>query len=143
MVLSNLDWTTKELVKTYEINDMFTPRAHTDYVKINGRTYSSTGTVAAVYFVGDLYKVYDPSINSYRNILLVGKSVQCKKDGSKFAAPLDIKEKEHILYETASLNAKMDPFTVMEITNENFDLEIPEVLCSLYRTIKREFLNEE
>jgi hypothetical protein len=37
----------------------------------------------------------------------------------------------------------MDPFTVMEITNENFDLAIPEVLCSLYRTVKREFLNEE
>ena len=36
MVLSNLDWATKELVKTYEINDMFTPRSHTDYVKING-----------------------------------------------------------------------------------------------------------
>lgn len=143
MVLSNLDWTTKELVKTYEINDMHECRAHTDYVKMNGRTYSSTGTVAAVYFVGDLYKVYDPSVKSYKNILLVGKSVQCKKDGSKFAAPLDIKEKENILYETASLNAKMNPFTIMEVTNENFDLAIPEILCSLYRTIKREFLNEE
>lgn len=143
MVLSNLDWTTKELVKTYEMDDMFHARAYTDYVSINGHLYSHTGTVAALFFVGDLYKVYDPSVKSYKYVLVVGRSQQCLKDGTSKEAKLLLKEKEDILVETASLNAKTDPIAVIEISNENFDSIIPTFLQNLLAMNKREFLNED
>lgn len=143
MVLSNLDWTTKELVKTYEVDDMFQSRTYTDYVSINGHLYSHTGTVAALFFVGDLYKVYDPSVKSYKYVLVVGRSQQCLKDGTSKEAKLQLKEKGDILVETASLNAKANPMAVIEISNENFDSIIPLLLQSLLGSNKREFLNED
>lgn len=143
MVLSNLDWTTKELVKTYEVDDMFQSRTYTDYVSINGHLYSHTGTVAALFFVGDLYKVYDPSVKSYKYVLVVGRSQQCLKDGTSKEAKLQLKEKGDILVETASLNAKTNPIAVIEISNENFDSIIPLLLQSLLGSNKREFLNED
>lgn len=143
MVLSNLDWTTKELVKTYETDDMFQSRSYTDYASINGHLYSHTGTVAALFFVGDLYKVYDPSVKSYKYVLLVGRSQQCLKDGTSNEAKLLLSEKSDILNETASLNAKTDPIAVIEISNENFDSIIPPFLLNLLAINKREFLNED
>ena len=143
MVLSNLDWTTKELVKTYEVDDMFQSRTYTDYVSINGHLYSHTGTVAALFFVGDLYKVYDPSVKSYKYVLVVGRSQQCLKDGTSKEAKLQLKEKEDILVETASLNAKTNPIAVIEISNEEFDSIIPIFLQNLLAINKREFLNED
>lgn len=143
MVLSNLDWTTKELVKTYEMNDMFHSRTYTDYVSINGHLYSHTGTVAALFFVGDLYKVYDPSVKSYKYVLVVGRSQQCLKDGTSKEAKLLLSDKEDILVETASLNAKTNPIAVIEISNENFDSIIPPFLQNLMAMNKREFLNED
>ena len=54
-----------------------------------------------------------------------------------------MKEKEDILVETASLNAKTNPIAVIEISNEEFDSIIPIFLQNLLAINKREFLNED
>lgn len=93
----------KELVRTFVYTTATQDReAYTDVV-INGRKYTKYGTLQAVTFVGNLYKVDD------KHVLFVGLSRQ---------HPCDTKVNKRLGYEIASENALDDPFMIIEVNNK-------------------------
>ena len=67
---------TKELIKTYTYDDIHTDRRGERVKVVKGRTVIELGTKAATSFVGNLYRVYDYSVKSYKQLLLVGVAKQ-------------------------------------------------------------------
>ena len=67
---------TKELIKTYTYDDIHTDRRGERTKVVKGRTVIELGTKAATSFVGNLYRVYDYSVKSYKQLLLVGVAKQ-------------------------------------------------------------------
>lgn len=92
---------TKELIRTYTYDDIHTDRRDERVNVVKGRTVIELGTRAATSFVGNLYRVYDYSVKSYKQLLLVGVAKQ----------PLDNEhgEFEEAIYEKAMENAWVNP----------------------------------
>ena len=67
---------------------------------VNGREVDVRGQVCATTLIGLLYRVYDPSVESYKYILHVGVANQGNAD-----AVVDVDEE----YEEAYINALMNP----------------------------------
>ena len=99
--MDNLCMSTKELIRTYVYDDVHTNRNDERVKVVKGRTVIELGTRAATSFVGNLYRVYDYSVKSYKQLLLVGVAKQ----------PLDsgCTEFEEVMYEEAMENAWVDP----------------------------------
>lgn len=109
----------KELVNTFEYTTATQNRDVCTEVSINGRKYDKYGTLQAVAFVGNLYKVgiegegYWPRekgpIKTNKNnkyVLFVGMSKQ---------HPCDTKINKQLGYEIAMVNAMESPIMVIEI----------------------------
>ena len=92
---------TKELIKTYTYDDIHTDRRSERTNVVKGRTVVELGTRAATSFVGNLYRVYDYSVKSYKQLLLVGVAKQPLDGGG-----IDF---EDSMYEEASENAWINP----------------------------------
>ena len=92
---------TKELIKTYTYDDIHADRRDERVKVVNGRTVIELGTRAATSFVGNLYRVYDYSVKSYKQLLLVGVAKQPLDGGNG--------EFEDTIYEEATENAWVDP----------------------------------
>lgn len=92
---------TKELIKTYTYDDIHADRRDERVKVVNGRTVIELGTRAATSFVGNLYRVYDYSVKSYKQLLLVGVAKQPLDNGNG--------EFEETIYEEAMENAWVDP----------------------------------
>lgn len=107
---------TKELIRTYTYDDIHTDRRGERVKLVKGRTVIELGTRAATSFVGNLYRVYDYSVKSYKQLLLVGVAKQ----------PLDCEygEFEEAMHEEAMENAWVNPM-VKIVLDDMDDSRVP------------------
>ena len=114
--MDNLCMSTKELIKTYTYDDIHTDRRGERTKVVKGRTVIELGTRAATSFVGNLYRVYDYSVKSYKQLLLVGVAKQPLDNGNG--------EFEETIYEEAMENAWVDPM-VKIVLDDVEDTTVP------------------
>ena len=114
--MDNLCMSTKELIKTYTYDDIHADRRDERVKVVNGRTVIELGTRAATSFVGNLYRVYDYSVKSYKQLLLVGVAKQPLDNGNG--------EFEENIYEEAMENAWVDPM-VKIVLDDIEDSRVP------------------
>jgi hypothetical protein len=118
--MERFDMSTKELVRTYSYNDIFTNRADERTSVIKGRTVIELGTRTAASFVGNLYRVFEPSVKSYKYMLLVGVARQ----SPNWDMPIDEAQAE----EVAALNAFTEPIMTL-VVDEPFEDDYFIDLC--------------
>ena len=114
--MDNLCMSTKELIKTYTYDDIHADRRDERIKVVKGRTVIELGTRAATSFVGNLYRVYDYSVKSYKQLLLVGVAKQPLDNGNG--------EFEETIYEEAMENAWVDPM-VKIVLDDIEDSRVP------------------
>ena len=114
--MDNLCMSTKELIKTYTYDDIHTDRRDERTNVVKGRTVIELGTRAATSFVGNLYRVYDYSVKSYKQLLLVGVAKQPLDGGG-----IDF---EDSMDEKAAENAWVDPM-VKIVLDDAEDSTVP------------------
>lgn len=114
--MDNLCMSTKELIKTYTYDDIHADRRDERVKVVKGRTVIELGTRAATSFVGNLYRVYDYSVKSYKQLLLVGVAKQPLDNGNG--------EFEETIYEEAMENAWVDPM-VKIVLDDMEDSRVP------------------
>lgn len=114
--MDNLCMSTKELIKTYTYDDIHTDRRSERTNVVKGRTVIELGTRTATSFVGNLYRVYDYSVKSYKQLLLVGVAKQPLDGGG-----IDF---EDSMYEKAAENAWIDPM-VKIVLDDVEDTTVP------------------
>ena len=103
------DFLTKNLVRTFDWNDLGQNRSISEEVCINGRKYLKTGVTTATTVVGNLYLVYDQSVKRNKYVLLVGIARQHPND-------LQVKRNEGI--EIANLKSLDTPVMQIEFDHE-------------------------
>ena len=114
--MDNLCMSTKELIKTYTYDDIHADRRDERVKVVKGRTVIELGTKAATSFVGNLYRVYDYSVKSYKQLLLVGVAKQPLDNGNG--------EFEETIHEEAMENAWVDPM-VKIVLDDIEDSRVP------------------
>ena len=114
--MDNLCMSTKELIKTYTYDDIHADRRDERVKVVKGRIVIELGTRAATSFVGNLYRVYDYSVKSYKQLLLVGVAKQPLDNGNG--------EFEETIYEEAMENAWVDPM-VKIVLDDIEDSRVP------------------
>ena len=132
--MDNLCMSTKELVKTYTYDDIHTDRRDERTNVVKGRTLIELGTRAATSFVGNLYRVYDYSVKSYKQLLLVGVAKQPLDGGG-----IDF---EDSMYEEAMENTWIDPIVKIVLDdvedstvpiNEDYFMDLCIVLSEMMK----------
>ena len=98
--MQSLDFLRKDLVETFYFTNVNDNRTYVNREIVNGREVDVRGQVCATTLIGLLYRVYDPSVESYKYILHVGVANQGNAD-----AVVDVDEE----YEEAYINALMNP----------------------------------
>ena len=98
--MQSLDFLRKDLVETFYFTNVNDNRTYVNREIVNGREVDVRGQVCATTLIGRLYRVYDPSVESYKYILHVGVANQGNAD-----AVVDVDEE----YEEAYINALMNP----------------------------------
>ena len=107
-----MDFLTKDLLKTFYFTTINNERMDYKELVVNGRTYYKFGKYQAVTMVGNLYKVYDPDVESFKYMLMVGVAKQHPRD-------LKITKKEG--FEIANEKAYACPSIVIEVSSK-FDV---------------------
>jgi hypothetical protein len=134
----------KELVNTFAYTTATQNRdVYTD-VSINGRRYRKYGTLQAVTFVGNLYKVgcsgegywpkEDGPIQTSKNekyVLVIGMSKQ---------HPYDTKVNKELGYEIAQTNMLNDPCMVIEVQGKFNKRRFVDLVEYYLSTMKLEFI---
>ena len=132
--MDNLCMPTKELIKTYTYDDIHTDRRDERTNVVKGRTVIELGTRAATSFVGNLYRVYDYSVKSYKQLLLVGVAKQPLDGGG-----IDF---EDFMYEEAAENAWINPMVKIVLDdvedstvpiNEDYFMDLCIVLSEMMK----------
>ena len=132
--MDNLCMSTKELIKTYTYDDIHADRRDERVKVVKGRTVIELGTRAATSFVGNLYRVYDYSVKSYKQLLLVGVAKQPLDNGNG--------EFEETIYEEAMENAWVDPMVTIVLDdiedsrvpiNEDYFIDLCIVLSEMMK----------
>lgn len=124
--MTNLDMSTKEHIRTYYFDNFNTNRNAQRKSVIKGRTVIELGTRQATTYVGNLYRVFDYSVKSFKYLLLVGVANQ----NPIYGVPVD---KEDVEIE-AAINALVNP--IMEyIVEEPFDDDYFMDLCIVMNEI--------
>ena len=103
------DFLNKNLVRTFNWDDLCQNRSISEEVFINGREYLKTGVATATTIVGNLYLVYDQSVKHNKYVLLVGIARQHPND-------LQVKRNEGI--EIANLKSLDTPVMQIEFDHE-------------------------
>lgn len=98
--MQSLDFLRKDLVETFYFTNVNDNRTYVNREIVNGREVDVRGQVCSTTLIGLLYRVYDPSVESYKYILHVGVANQGNAD-----AVVDVDEE----YEEAYINALMNP----------------------------------
>lgn len=134
--MRNLDMTTKELVKTFVYDDINSNRQVQKQNVVNGRTVIELGIRPATVFVGNLYKVFDLNVKSFKYLLMVGVARQ----NVNWNKPINKEQAE----ELAMVNCLTNPFAQIvldePISNEDFFYDIGIVFSNLlpHKMIKTE-----
>ena len=132
--MDNLCMSTKELIKTYTYDDIHADRRDERVKVVKGRTVIELGTRAATSFVGNLYRVYDYSVKSYKQLLLVGVAKQPLDGGG-----IDF---EDSMYEEAMENAWINPMVKIVLDdvedstvpiNEDYFMDLCIVLSEMMK----------
>ena len=132
--MDNLCMSTKELIKTYTYDDIHADRRDERVKVVKGRTVIELGTRAATSFVGNLYRVYDYSVKSYKQLLLVGVAKQPLDGGG-----IDF---EDSMYEKAAENAWVNPMVKIVLDdvedstvpiNEDYFMDLCIVLSEMMK----------
>ena len=132
--MDNLCMSTKELIKTYTYDDIHADRRDERVKVVKGRTVIELGTRAATSFVGNLYRVYDYSVKSYKQLLLVGVAKQPLDGGG-----IDF---EDSMYEEAMENAWVNPMVKIVLDdvedstvpiNEDYFMDLCIVLSEMMK----------
>lgn len=115
--MQSLDFLRKDLVETFYFTNVNDNRTYVNREIVNGREVDVRGQVCATTLIGLLYRVYDPSVESYKYILHVGVANQDNAD-----AVVDVDEE----YEEAYINALMNPQIQYVIGDDytSFDLKV-------------------
>ena len=103
------DFLNKNLVRTFNWDDLCQNRSISEEVFINGRKYLKTGVTTSTTVVGNLYLVYDQSVKRNKYVLLVGIARQHPDD-------LQVKRSEGI--EIANLKSLDTPVMQIEFDHE-------------------------
>lgn len=103
------DFLTKELIRTFNWDNLGQNRSIAKEVCINGRKYYKTGIATSTTIVGNLYLVYDQSVKHKKYVLLVGIARQHPND-------LQVKRNEGI--EIANLKSLDTPVMQIEFDHE-------------------------
>lgn len=103
------DFLTKNLIRTFDWNDLGCDRSISEEVCINGRKYLKTGVATSTTVVGNLYLVYDRSVKQNKYVLLVGIARQHPNE-------LRVKRNEGI--EIANLKCLDTPVMQIELDHE-------------------------
>ena len=103
------DFLNKNLVRTFNWDDLCQNRSISEEVFINGREYLKTGVATATTIVGNLYLVYDQSVKHNKYVLLVGIARQHPDD-------LQVKRSEGI--EIANIKSLDTPVMQIEFDHE-------------------------
>ena len=144
MNFNNNSFLFKELVNTFAYTTATQDRdVYTD-VSINGRRYRKYGTLQAVAFVGNLYKVgcsgegywpkEDGPIQTSKNekyVLVVGMSKQ---------HPYDTKVNKELGYEIAQENSLDNPCMVIEVQGKFTKRRFVDLVEYYLSTMKLEFI---
>lgn len=128
------DFLSKELVNTYAYTTATKDRDVCTYVSINGRNYAKFGTLQAVTFVGNLYKVDSYKKNSKdfnKYVLMVGLSKQ---------HPCDTKVNKQEGYEAASIRAIDDPIIIMNVEGKFDKHRFNNIVKNYLSNMKLEFI---
>ena len=137
----------KELVNTFTYTTATQNRdVYTD-VSINGRHYRKYGTLQAVAFVGNLYKVgvsgkghlnlngertsLKPVKNQEKTVLVIGMSKQ---------HPYDTKINKEVGYEIATENMMTDPCIIIEVQGKFNYRRFKNIVEDYLNTMKLEFI---
>lgn len=139
-----MDFLTKDLVKTFSYSTANNYRNYEKRMVVNGRTYYKIGQLQAVTMVGNLYKCYDPNVESFKYMLMIGVAKQHPRD-------LKITKQEGL--EIANEKAYSCPSIVMEVpsdfTKEQFqmfaDCYVEFAMIKHLQLVKtnKELLNDE
>lgn len=127
--MTKFDMSTKELVRSYSYNDIYTNRNDERVSVVKGRTIVELGTRTATTFVGNLYKVFDSSVKSYKYLLLVGVARQSQYCNT----PVD--EEEAV--ERAAENAQINPvltYIVEQEFNDDYFIDLCIVMTEIMPT---------
>ena len=103
--MSDTKFLTKEFVTSYFYDNCSLDRFVCKPVKYMGRTYNKIGQETASTVVGNIYKVFDPSLKLNKYLMIVGVARQ---------HPNDNVAKRDIGVEIASENAMMLPKATIE-----------------------------
>ena len=117
-----IDWLDKELINIFYYSDVNEDRRTTKSVRINGRLYDKHGVDCAISAVALYYKVYDPSINHYKYVILIGIARQ---------NPYDTNIDEETGFELATENAMINPVVTIEY-NDNVKDDVIYSLIGSY-----------
>lgn len=112
--MSSLDFLHKDLIGTYHYSNANNDRFCVKYETVNGRRINIEGEYCATTFVGLLYRVYDASSESYKNIMHVGIAHQDKTSSVVYT------DEE---YEKAYENALMDPQIIYYIDDDYIEFD--------------------
>lgn len=127
--MDNLCMSTKELVMSYSYNDIHTDRRAERTSVVKGRTVIELGTRTATSFVGNLYRVFDSSVKSFKYLLLVGVARQ----NPLYDQPISETEAE----ELAAVNAQIKPIMTLvvdEVFDEDYFIDLCIVLTEIMPT---------
>lgn len=127
--MTKFDMSTKELVRSYSYSDIYTNRNDERVSVVKGRTIVELGTRTATTFVGNLYKVFDSSVKSYKYLLLVGVARQSQYCNT----PVD--EEEAV--ERAAENAQINPvltYIVEQEFNDDYFIDLCIVMTEIMPT---------
>lgn len=105
--MTKFDLVTKELVATHVFSDINMCREDEVYSFVKGRTIVSLGTRTATTIVGNVYKVFDSSVESFKYLFLLGVARQ----NPCWCYPVDKEE----AVERAMTNALIDPVLTMKL----------------------------
>jgi hypothetical protein len=128
--MGQYNMSTKELVRSYSFNDIYTNRNDERRKVIKGRTTIELGTRIATSFVGNLYRVYDSSVESFKYLLMVGVARQ----NPEFDSPISVEEAE----EAAATNAWLNPiltYKVEQVIDDDHFLDLCLVMREMMPTI--------
>lgn len=127
--MRQFDMSSKELVRTYYYDDIHTNRSSERRSVIKGRTVIELGTRTAASFVGNLYRVFDSSVNNFKYLLLVGVARQ----NPEYDSAISVEEAA----EAAALNAQICPvltYIVEEPFNEDYFYDLCIVMTEIMPT---------
>ena len=140
----NDDFLFKELVNTFSYTTATQDRDVCVDVSINGRRYTKYGTLQAVAFVGNLYKVgcigegYYPretgpikTSKQAKQVLVIGMSKQ---------HPCDTKINKELGYEIAHENSLMDPCIVIEVNGKFTYSRFKDIVENYLMTMHLKFI---